>query len=122
MIKANELRIGNWVILSEDSTKFIIEEISKTGLVVQNSQETAWIEIEEFEPIPLTEEILLKCGFEHSIAGLFGNNYMLNSVSIQLKTLGAYILVCYPKCEIKYLHQLQNLYFALTGQELEINL
>ena len=25
-------------------------------------------------------------------------------------------------CKVKYLHQLQNLYFALTGEELEIDL
>jgi hypothetical protein len=82
-----------------------------------------------FEPIPLTEDILLKCGFEFK-GGIgykspnneehwyfsTGNGFIPNALNHRntLKKDG-YI-------GVYYLHQLQNLYFALTTTELEINL
>jgi hypothetical protein len=76
-------------------------------------------------PIALTPEILEKCGFkllsdfyglQHTygyIAILFENSTLmiedLHDDSVNIKA---------PK----YLHQLQNLYFALTGEELQIKL
>ena len=83
---------------------------------------------EFYEPIPLTEEILLKCGLKRT---LYDSSYELNDFSIFLdKRIRENI---YIKCEkrnwnvlnglrIDCLHQLQNLYFALTNEELTVNL
>jgi hypothetical protein len=60
----NELKINNYVRFSEDSTVFIVNEVHESGLSVANEDEVTWIEIQEFEPIPLTEEWLIKFGFE----------------------------------------------------------
>ena len=121
MINAQDLKIGNYVVLSEDGTIFKVEEISKKGLVVQNENETVWIETEAFEPIPLTEEILLKCGFEKD--GL--DNYVSRYVCIydNIRSINIGINGCDIDLECPlYLHQLQNLYFVLIGEELQINL
>ena len=78
----------------------------------------------EIDPIELTPEILKKCGFELSGARL--NEIQITELNeIQITEFEeGYILVIYSEYEygkkIKYLHQLQNLYFALTGQELTI--
>jgi hypothetical protein len=74
-------------------------------------------------PIPLTPEILEKAGFKFD--GDF-NSYSISSVILSknycLCSIGDEYL-----CElnrigkpIKHIHQLQNLYFALTGEELQI--
>jgi len=136
-MKANELRIGNLVKLL-DRTVFTISSIEQKGFTVQNKEETTWIEAEEFEPIPLTEEWLLKFGFEKIITDTedaYGIDYNLEvpdicyisysddfSCSIygseyaSKNSIGAI-----PNWNsIKYVHGLQNLYFALTGEELTI--
>jgi len=107
MIKANELRIGNWVMEGIEFHKI-------------DYRESDFFHVEIFEPIPLTPEILEKAGF-------------VNSESIELffeltgfKISDGKILHTHFKrdrgVQILNLHQLQNLYFALTGEEIEINL
>lgn len=79
--------------------------------------------ISDFEPIPLTPEILQKAGFEKD-----GNGFCLSdkmSLSLAVTKNGGY-LACWRDRSlnfvINHLHQLQNLYFALTGEELSIEL
>ena len=120
-MEKNELRIGNWY----QSVKFNVPvrcELSDLYELCAKS-DGAYNDppIEEmFKPIPLTEEWLLKFGFKQ-----FGDN------SCKIKTLHGNIYVdyfrnvCYPGNnfsihKFKYVHQLQNLYLALTGNELEI--
>jgi len=68
------------------------------------------------EPIPLTEEWLVKFGFKRSSTP---NQLTLGRFSYELSYSDLYYgLSRMGKC--KYLHQLQNLYFALTQEELEI--
>ncbi len=72
-------------------------------------------------PIHITEEILLKCGFLGS--GLY---YVKDQVYIY-KEYGFSETVFeyrynYTKIKIQHLHQLQILYFALTGEHLKIEL
>jgi len=82
------------------------------------------------KPIPLTEEWLLKFGFEkvaciHEIYEIETNLNNVKYFNIQISE-GALIasVDCYGKetniAELKYVHSLQNLYHALTGEELEL--
>jgi len=126
-MKANELRIGNWII--EDETIYSYG-ISKTKRQISLNDfrvsDDNWSDLwDMFKPIPLTEEILLKCGFEkdkknnsfniykHKYYDLFFRIFDGGAISFCLNN--EYVL-------IKYLHQLQNLYFALTNEELIVNL
>ena len=121
MIAANEIRIGNYVSLKCGTHVPIAD-----GGILAISQKRF-----ECSPIPLTTEILEKCGFvkpskNDNHGGLLVS--IGNDVSIRLKPLisgegyywdnfnGAYKVI------IKHLHQLQNLYWCLCGKELEINL
>ena len=116
-MKANELMVGNLVIFSEDQTIFKVEEISTTGLAVSNENESTWIEIDQFQPIPLDEEWLKRFDWQ-----LISNiNYYFNSY-FSIDIYGhVYYQNDYTGLNIYTVHQLQNLYFALTGKELTIN-
>lgn len=76
------------------------------------------VDIEEFNSIPLTEELLLKCRF---VKRKWGDNIVYYHSLFELDTRFCLNGVDY-NIEVKSLHQLQNLYFNLVGEELEINL
>src|SRR5574343_389431 len=114
MIHANELRIGNWVKIGQ----------FYTTICFINGDE------DYFEPIPLTPEIFEKAGFKYD-EGMESYDLFTSSGLISIATdysffIGDNHLECGfaggNKSLVKYLHQLQNLYFALTGEELQINL
>lgn len=123
-LQARQLRIGNLVNFAEDGVIFEVVGVSNDGLYVKNSEEETYIEMELFEPIPLTEECLVRFGFE------FINNEFYRS---QNSELCLYLTVNKNKMipeyngkrlvtgyDFKHVHQLQNLYFALTGEELTL--
>jgi hypothetical protein len=76
-----------------------------------------------YSPIPLSEEILLKAGFEKE-----DNFWWDIRVKIRLVDNNSTIYITGGELPLimlnnyKYVHQLQNLYFALTNTELQINL
>jgi hypothetical protein len=113
MIPKNELRVGNYVSAGQLGFVTVSEVTSKTE--------------ELSSPITITHEILEKCGFEktkyeHKIeAGTYGTIYYKNGVTSLHYAIG-WESEEEEVSHIKYLHQLQNLYFALTGEELNINL
>ena len=99
-MKASELRIGNWVMYS---SKIQVNE-NKIRECVDHP--------DRFAPIPLNEEWLIK--FRWNPPKDIGVSFSLTTDEIHF-VAGNY----YKK--IEYVHQLQNLYFALTGQELNQN-
>ena len=131
-MKANELRIGNLT-----NKGVLIGITSRFGLFGFGDTEIKWHEI---EPINLTEEWLVKFGFE-----LYDyepseeeDDFIFKDYKKSLDGKTFYYTICecpYNEWDfgikltwaeqallsrIKYVHQLQNLYFALTGEELEI--
>ena len=87
-------------------------------------------------PIPLTEDILLKCGFEKEEISLRTWStvfYQGEECSLIVDKGDFYLGDYYEGYEggyehyffdnkIEYIHQLQNLYFCVCGKELEIKL
>jgi len=118
MIKANELRIGNWVYYGESIRPITaIHETSQRRAVGVSNLLT---EFESIKPIPLTPEILEKCGFEKSTdhyGGYLSPKFDL--AAIRIKDNNTWFNGCW-ETKVEHLHQLQNLYLALTGEELEI--
>lgn len=114
MIKATELRIGNWVEV-ENYKNIQLENVHPKGTTHGDDQYL----ISMLKPIPLTEEILLKCGFR-KISSVI---YIKNKITINVfSDVGVCFSLNERFSKIKSLHQLQNLYWCLAGEELEINL
>lgn len=152
MIQANELRIGNWVLFSPTVKKKIIasrmvqvEEIRKDNCVTNDSgiPLVLFYNSESLQAASLTPEILEKCGFERlshftvqdvmdidagrgrviSI-GCVGTPNEMIFINEEDGDLVNQVIVArnFDYDGKTYLHQLQNLYFALTGEELQIAL
>jgi len=126
MMRASELRIGNWVQgkplnipglhINGTNGRF---EITGFGIsLMESDMQNAM----GFRPIPFDEEWLLKMGFKRESARMLpskfhyanGGPITFYSSDIAIKVYGNYMY------NIKYVHQLQNLYFALTGEELTL--
>jgi len=123
---SNQLRNSNLIKYMGKPIKVSIETIFAISKCVG---ETAM-----YQPIQLTEEWLLKCGFEkktyaHLTLYYFSLKVLShgeisfhpkeNGFNIDLGTTTGYQ---FGTTNIKYVHQLQNLYFALTGEELTVNI
>lgn len=122
---ANELRIGNYVFLKETQSFQKIVGITEENPFVDTIT-FDYLNWEDIEPIELTEEILLKCGFEIAYKSDFTktfNNAQDDRFSAKIN-ISSGLSIWYLGIPIKvmYLHQLQNLYFSLTDKELKINL
>jgi hypothetical protein len=118
-MKANELRIGNWIHILDSDCDYKLMNTDDLSLVDCGSGS---------EGIPLTEEWLEKLGFFDKYKSVH-TRWSKNGFSIQQASdeddEGGSIPVKQEfsyefKYDIKYVHQLQNLYFALTGEELVI--
>lgn len=129
-MNANELRICNYVEigLKRDLTSIYstVHQISQTVIWVKepSAPTLRLMPIETIKPIPLTEEWLLKFGFKkRKNRHLF---YWENKIVIS-EYKDEFENFFYPKTgydirfsnEIQFIHQLQNLYFALTNTELK---
>jgi hypothetical protein len=135
-MKASELRIGNLVDLNSEITK--IFSINEKGInhTIDNWGHFPNLEFESFEsiqPIPLTEEWLFKFGFsatdykkgyigiDHKAGGIitdFVLTYPLVNGLFQKYFIWEHSKFKYQ--ELKHVHQLQNLYYSLTGEELTL--
>jgi hypothetical protein len=110
MIQPQELRIGNYVF-DIDGDVFQVGEILDIGVKFKKTSLSS--RYEKIYPILLTEEILLKCGFLKD-----DNFYHLNNIWISNFYENYFSLDGFDETKIKHIHQLQNLYFDLTGEEL----
>lgn len=131
MIQANELRIGN-IVKDEDGNYRFISHVHKNYIGLSSVRYPQLYsmphDLDEIEPVQISEEILLKCrAVRGSVTMYFipipsikceiHATWFHNQYVIELQNDRIPIVT-----EVKYLHQLQNLYFALTGKELEVKL
>ena len=131
MIDIKSLRIGNIVKTIQGVGR--VEQIRHTGkhghgVILEGMYGGSYIEY--CEGVPLTEEVLLKCGFERRGAYL-GIAHVDTVYWYNLKNQILYIEYTdspfskdedmkYPiSSPIKHLHTLMNIIYDLTGKELE---
>ena len=117
MIESKELRIGNYV-----STKYM-SEIGNTT-IMPFSRDLFRIS-HLLEPIPLTQGILFKCGFEKTNRIDFGELkecYANFSFALMIRHNSLFVDWIGGNTEVKYLHTLQNVFYVLTGEELNVEL
>jgi len=133
MINIRELRIGNYVMYEQ--TTHVVTGL-QGGLVWSrwiNGEQPHICAPEALDPIPLTEEILLKCGLAQK-GSFFGIGFLDTTYWYNRENHILYIEytdspfpedegVRYPiSSPIKHLHTLMNAIYDLTGEELEVKL
>jgi len=121
MINVSEIRLGNYYqdrggkILRVDFVEYLESGRStKFGEKMYLNDEEVHPMTEYSDcanPIELTKEWLIKLGFKP-----FCKDFQKNSIIIHSRKRGYVINTKIPI--VKYVHQLQNIYFALRGEEL----
>lgn len=147
-MKAQDLRIGNIVKLDHFEYGYMYASVTwlnDLGDICLDLLDERFTEEEyectfnEIRPIPINEEVLLKIGFSKRRNGSF--EYVDNKDELCIEFLGKYIRIGYARmyhcpedvteCEYSseidlpsplFVHTLQNIWYLLTGKELEIKL
>lgn len=126
-MKATELRIGNWIYVDGKPIDIASNVISEYHWSELTTTPTT------YSPIPLTEEWLKKFGFKQWQSHVSINVGSENRIYWQIGKERNLFWESYDNTftldrvnkedspRVKYVHQLQNLYHALTNQELEIH-
>ncbi len=131
---AKELRLGNLI----DNDGVIIE--TDRYIIKNSNMPTVW---EHYKPIPLTEDWLVKLGFQkHKEHGRYGYRYFIGVADYGFtveRDFNEHLSHFFGhewydsgnddddhkpwiiSFNLKYVHSLQNLYFALTSKELTLN-
>ena len=144
LIKAEEFRVGNLCMDKLTGEWLSVDEIKRNEkdehiviFYVINRDKYPLPAGWQVAPIPLTPEILEKAGFSdggfsvdanwyYKLINLPSNwmsvTYELNLFTTEEENKYGVNLETQYFGYFKYLHQLQNLYFALTGEELPIEL
>lgn len=126
MIDPKELRLGNKFILPNGEIGTITYHEIRLLIVAQDKP--------NYTPIPLTPEWLERLGFNVSDNGRVYDHPAPAVPEDEHKDLGkrypsfffnnrpevAKWMDCHTRVTVEYVHQLQNLYFALTGEELTL--
>lgn len=124
-VDAKELRIGNWIYCFNPNEKGYPHNLTTQVTLQHFKLMRDEGNFNDYSPIPLTTEILEKCGFKLEYGGQLPDYIQREGFMMywyEEKLSANFGHVKQMDREIQYLHQLQNLYFALTGKELEINL
>ncbi len=123
-MRAEELRIGNWYTSVKFGNSVQCELVDLYELCANSQGAFNNPPIDDmFKPIPTTKEWLKDFGFKVSYYGGQGNDgytAKIKNMSLfsQKGDIYNWVIDGYSFVTIKYVHQLQNLYFALHEEEL----
>ena len=120
-----ELRIGNFLTVSNNV--LAISEIKKDCFCFCQQYIDEWeflFNDYDVQPIQITEDWLKRFGFN----GVENDHIKCKNIHLSYSSVFNRVFISDEDDDpqtvvgvnIKYVHQLQNLYFALTGEELEI--
>ena len=119
-MKATENRVGNWV-MGNAPYQLDLNAMSLNASYLKMGKEPY------YTPIPLTEEWLFKFGYikfiensTYSSLSLVDEHVLKYTILVEHENNSFTFPNTYKPIKLKHVHQLQNLYHALTGQELTI--
>jgi hypothetical protein len=133
VIQASDLKVNNWVKRNDMDGVFTVRSISLDQLqhialidhdYEKNVHYACECTLSELEPIKISEDMLIQSGFEWD--GEYYSHPVLSEkfVIYEGENADEYrIHFTHRKyVSLYYLHQLQNIYYYLTGQELQIKI
>jgi hypothetical protein len=124
MIQATSLRLGNYIYYNENELLNILmidKSLLRVAIGIDPEHGDFLCSCDRISGIPLTEELLLKMGFEK-----FGNYYhnKINEV-FSIVTRAGRFYVCWDDkdylIQVDTVHALQNAFYLLTRQELTLS-
>ncbi|MFA5300883.1 MAG: hypothetical protein WC389_22050 [Lutibacter sp.] len=128
-------RIGN-LVKWQDNKEGDECYLTITGMVLNGEIWVEWewqdgekdytdCSINSISGIKLTEDLLLKIGFEHSkITDKFytkGNSFGISTADNKFRFIQGNFVCQLVLKDLEYIHELQNLYYTLTGKELSLS-
>ena len=121
-MKAKKLRTGNFVmynnIIGEVQNICTFDEPEVVELMFD--EETSGVyDIDNIKPVPITRNALNNFGWKTLSLNSFTKNGLEFFIEQGIVDNGDSEV---NKYKIKYIHQLQNLYFALTNKEMKIKI
>ena len=126
-LDVNDLMIGNWVKHDPSEWSYRNNDNVDLGNIYFQWEDRDWValnectlSIEALSAIPLTEEILLKCEGSLFIGDSHFKCYNINGMEINF--IDDKWVEYVSRVEIKYLHELQNIYYWRTKKNLQIKL
>jgi hypothetical protein len=145
MLHAKDLRFGNKV-LNQSGEVITVQQILSNTVVydtqlnvnrqtskVSNGYNYSYTmqvvevvkeaDMQEIQPIKLTPKTLEKCGFRNFVRDEWIITYGNTHTDFEFSEDGLKLRHSTPtRVPIKYVHQLQNFFYSITGQELEVDL
>jgi hypothetical protein len=143
MLQAQELRVGNKVQSPEgevisiqqilgstviyDSQIKVNRELFNAKNNYRNTYTTEVVEMvketdfEDLKPVTLTPKVLEQCGFRNFVREEWILTIGKMHLDFEFTTEGLRMRTSFPaRVPVRYLHQLQNLLYVITGQELDV--
>jgi hypothetical protein len=127
MISCFELRIGNYLLVDENLQQVsAINHTTAFTVQVKGNSELREAEnnLDNIEPVPLTDDILKKCGFVFHDYFKFWQ-LITTGIRSEMNISPDYEVIDFMRKpilkQLTSLHQLQNIYFLLKGRELQFH-
>jgi len=126
-MKATELRLDNLILEAGEVSKiYLLEHRYKSVYQINDITVDERTMSDRFQPIPLTEDWLIKFGFVFNgkLDGWELAGWMPFHIEKRTTNYMWWFVTTFKKDwqvgKLQYVHQLQNLYFALTDKELQL--
>ena len=133
MVQATDLRIGNWVRSGDSAgriSQILVSEI-EMSFIVEGGNQLRLYRYEDIEAISLTPAIINACEFYrhelfphrnafHHPKFILNINIVGSTYEVSFGLIPDNVAIIYQRT--LFLHQLQNLYYLLTNQELTVML
>lgn len=126
MINKNELRLGNTTLFCRQPVVIDrIDEHGATNYVFNEEKFAEFMHWHELDGLPLTRDILTQSKFKLDGGGSFCLEFHLLSGRKAFRLWLLNDIIQWNPCEdemipLKYVHELQNLFYALYREELDI--
>jgi hypothetical protein len=128
MIQASDLKIGSWMRIYWSHSGFDEIQINATDILLIEQKQGGY---EHYHPIPTTEDHLLKLGFNKEYkkgwigidvrheSGMTTDFIIAEPFSMgEWQSFYAFVYDSHRFVKLEFLHQVQNLFHAMTQKEL----
>lgn len=117
-MQVKDIRVGNWFMSKEFGVpvKLTLSDFGEADKHADGSNSDEWFNL-NLSPIELTEEWLIKMGFEEE-KGYYVRKFGVFTFAIYRVSSDEFNAPYLPFTTIKYLHHFQNIIHSLTENEI----